>query len=62
MVAFMLVDDDGDLHKKAALRFFRALKKAQSIFTMFRPIRAIDFRPESAHIPHISQFYKIKKA
>jgi hypothetical protein len=51
MVAFMLVDDDGDLHKKAALRFFRSLKKAQSVFTMFRPTRAIDFRPEEARIP-----------
>jgi hypothetical protein len=52
----MLAGDDGGLHKKAALRFFRALKKAQSVFTMFRPIRAITFRPKpTVNTPHQNQ-------
>ncbi len=51
MVELSLAGDDASLGQKAALRFFRSLKKAQSVFTMFRPIRAIDFRPESARIP-----------
>ncbi len=51
MVKLSLAGDDASLGQKAALRFFRSVKKAQSVFTMFRPIRAIDFSPESARIP-----------